>query len=234
VELQEFALVQLFARVGFAAPQPSILDKLGQTAEVMQDALGLTDFTVHPTAVEVESAGGRDKFRIGIAQAFASLTTFDDPQNGERQARNFLQTATEHLEEPKIGEATIRLVEVAPTSSFEELRAAMIDRIMVGSGALRSALGVGISDVGWAFDLSEDRTAGRVQFGPMKVAQLESVMGLESSEDLPPEHLFKLVELTFDRPSEDQSSDVDWLAKRIERARGVSCRVGDWIMESLK
>lgn len=234
MELQEFALVQLYARVGFAAPQPSILDNLGRTTEVMQEDLGLSDFTVHPTAVEVESSGGRDKFRIGIAQAFASLTTFDDPEDGEKQARKFLQMAMSHLGEPKVGEATVRLVEVAPTSSFDELRAAMINKIMVGGPALRSALGVGVSDVGWAFDLAEDRITGRVQFGPMKVTQLESVLGLESSSDLPPEHLFKLVELVFDRAGEDQSSDVDWLAKQIDRARGTSARVGDWIRGSLK
>jgi hypothetical protein len=234
VELQEFALVQLYARVGFAAPQPLILDKLGRTAVVMQDALGLTDFTMHPTAVEVESAGGRDKFRIGIAQAFASLTSFDDPDDGVDQARRFLQTATAHLDQARIGEATVRLVEVAPTSSFDELRSSMIDKITVGGGPLRSAIGVGISDVGWAFDLAEDRITGRVQFGPMKIGQLESVLGVESSGDLPPEHLFKLVELVVSRPSEDQSSDVDWLVEQIERTRGTSIRVGDWIRENLK
>jgi hypothetical protein len=234
VELQDFAPQHLYSQLVFAEPEASILDRRGATTKAMREHLKLSNYTLHPTAVEVASDDNRNQYRIGIAQVFASLMSFDDFAGASSQTRGFLEMALEHLQNPGVAELNVRTYDIAPTDSFEQLRDSLIAGLAPGAKGLISTVGVPLTDAGWVFEFNDQNSAVSVQLGPMLGGQLEVMLRDQGSGSYPPNALFLSVDSKLRREDAKSPDAVDWWSRAVEGNRKRVARIGEWLREMMK
>jgi hypothetical protein len=232
VELQDFALQHLYSRLAFADTEGSVLDRRGATAKAMGDHLKLSNVVLQPTAAEIRSDDGRDQYRIGVAQIYASLHNFDDFDGARDRTRDFFEMATKYLENPSVNSVTVRSYDIAPVDSFEDLRDELTATLVGDIQVLRDAVGVPLADAGWVFEFKDAHANVGVRFGPMESAQLQAMLEDEQGEGYPSYVLFLEVlrDLSSDSPKTDP---LDWWSRAVEANRGMTKRIGDWLRREL-
>lgn len=229
MELQEFAGVQLYSQLGYSAAAPSILDRQGATMSALQEHLQLTDFTLNPTAVEVGTDDGQDRFRIGIYQTFASLMKFNHEDEALSTTRDFFSMAIEHMDRPAIAGVNIRVQRIAPVDSFEELRDALATSLTQDMNELQNAVGIPLQDVGWSYDFDGDGLVAKVAFGPMRPSQLLEILGAGNEDDFPPTFLFLRVDASMQNSGDRDSDPIKLWEGAAERVSRLADRLGGWI-----
>lgn len=232
VELQDFAPVLLFSQLGYSEPAPLILDRKGAAMQAMISLLKLTEVTFHPTAIEVTSEETGEKYRIGIAQAYASLQDFNGLDEAVGRTRDFLELGLSEAEDPDVASSNVRLVQVAPAEDFEALREALTASLLADMPGLRDASGLPLADIGWSLDFADDKYSAKTAFGPMPARQLAEIMGKPDREDLyPPNLVYLSVDGTL---AQEAGSDADldslelW-TRCLDRTQGLADRLGKWI-----
>jgi len=233
VELQDFATRELYSRLGFNQPVLSILDRQGETMQLMHEALDLTNFTVPPTAVEVADEQNRDQFRIGRHQIFSRLTTADDLEDAVNRIEAFFNVALGHLDPPHIDSINVRSCDIAPAESFEGLRDRMNESLINDFSGLKNAMSIASSDAGWVQEFDEGDISGRVQFGPMRSEELADLLQVPERTDDPPNMLFLLVNTNVITPNLSTADAVERWQSATERQRGIANRVGGWLKDRL-
>lgn len=227
MELQEFSPVQFYWHLGFESePVPLIVDRRGEAAQRMREHLDLNKLNLEPTAAELTSERGDEKFRIGLLQIYGQISAFDDADGAMERIRGFLEFAIEFLK-PTVDTFTFRTLSAAPTSSFEDLRDVINDRLVGDVDGLRKALGTSVSDSGWVLESQSGSTTQRLQFGPMKDDQLKG--WLEMTEKAgPPEMLFLLTESRVsDAPP--SSEILEHWARARDSHVGLTERTSQWL-----
>jgi hypothetical protein len=228
VELQEFSPVQLYSHLGFdSSPMPLIVDKRGEAAQLMREHLELNTLNLEPTAAELTSVNGDEKFRIGLLQIYGQVSAFEDPDKAIQRIRSFLEMAIAFLNPSKVEKLTFRTLSVAPTNSFDELKDILNDRLLGGAGGARIALGADISDSGWVLESESGDATQRLQFGAMRGDQLQGI--LEMTETFgPPEMLYVLTESRM-TVSLASSEILDEWTKAREEHSAFTTRTSSWL-----
>lgn len=228
MELQEFAPVQLYSHLGFDSnPMPLIVDKRGEAAQRMREHLELNTLNLEPTAAELTSVSGNEKFRIGLLQIYGQISAFEDPDEAFQRILGFLEMAIAFLKPSRVEKLTFRTLSVAPTSSFDELRDVLNDRLLGGANGARKALGADISDSAWVLESESGEATQRLQFGAMKDAQLKGILDMTETVG-PPEMLYVLTESRF--PVSLASSEIldRWTQAREEHG-AFTTRTSAWL-----
>jgi hypothetical protein len=233
MELQDFALQHLYSQLGFAESQPAVVDTRGSTAKAMQKHLGLTNASLQPTAAEVSSDDGRDHYRIGIAQTYASLMNVDDLAQAKEQTDGFLKMAMEHLQKPAVAALNIRTFDIAPADSFEDLRDALRRGLTPAAPGLIDAVGVPLSDLTWVFEFKDQDTAVSVQFGPMENEQLRAILQDPDGADYPDNALFLSVDTKLRHKDGNSQDPLEWWDRSVEAHRKKAGRIGEWLREGI-
>jgi hypothetical protein len=78
-----------------------VLDRRGAIAKAIQAHLDQASVSVLPTAAEGDAGGGRDHYRIRVAQTFVSLMNVDDLGDARERTRSFLEMAMGYLDQQK-------------------------------------------------------------------------------------------------------------------------------------
>jgi hypothetical protein len=227
VEVQDFALRYLHSQLAFAESQASIIDRRGATAKAMADHLSMGEVTLHPTAAEVASEDGRDQFRIGIAQTYAGLLNFEDLEDAREITANFFGMSLAYLDSPAIRRGRIRSYDIAPASSFEELRDCLAKQLAAGASGLAGTIGMPLSDVGWVFEFEQPDASAKIQFGAMGNEQLRAILQDPDGVGYPPSVLFVALETAF--MADDGSDGLKWWSNCLDRNRKMAERIGKWL-----
>jgi hypothetical protein len=233
MELQDFAPLRLASRLAFSETQGSVLDQRGGIAQAMAKHLGLADVSIHPTAAEVRSQDGRDRYRIGVAQTYVVLGSFDKIEEAIERARRFFEMALARLDDPGVDRLDVHTIDVAPADSFELAR----DRLgasLLGERAqtLGSAAGVPLSDMSWIAEFGDTSRKVTVQLGPMQSEQLSELLQ-EQDADFPPNMLFLDVDSDLQIGEHSARDAIESWAKAVETHRAMTTRMGDWLREVL-
>lgn len=234
MEVQDFASRYLYSQLGFLESQAYIIDRRGATAKAMADHLGLGEVTLHPTAAEVASEDGRDEFRIGIAQTFARLFSFENLDDARETTSRFFEMSLDYLDRPAVRVGRIHSYDIAPASSFAELRDLLAERFASGSGSLTEEIGMPLSDVGWVFEFDRPDIKAKIQFGAMETDQLRETLRDPDGTGYPPSVLFFSLECAF--PVEDQngSDGLEWWSHCLDRNRKLAGRVSSWLKSQVE
>jgi hypothetical protein len=233
VELQDFAPLRLYTRLLFSETQGAVLDKRGEIAQAMAEHLKLTGVGILPTAAEVQSDDGRDHYRIGVAQTYATIGSFDKIDEAIEEARGFFEMALARLGGPPIRALNVHTVEVAPADSFELVRDRLADRLL-GDAAKRlgSAVGTPLSDMGWSAEFGDPNKKISMRLGPMQSDQLGEL--LEGQDpDSPPNMLFLDVDSDVQIGERSASDAIDSWSKAVGAHRAMVARIDHWLKEML-
>jgi hypothetical protein len=234
VEVQDFAPRYLYSQLAFAESQASVIDRRGATAKVMADHLNLGEVTIHPTAAEVASEDGRDQFRIGIAQTYAGLLNFEGLDDAREKTARFLEMSLGHLDNPAIRMGRVRSYDIAPASSFTELRDCLAKKLAPGSSNLTEAIGMPLSDIGWVFEFEQPEVSAKVQFGAMESEQLRTTLQDPDGVGYPPSVLFVGLETVFKADDQNGSDGLKWWSHCLDRNRKMAERIGKWLKSTVE
>lgn len=233
MELQDFALLRLYTRLLFSDTQGIVLDKRGELAQVMTQHLELRGVSIHPTAAEVQSEDGRDRYRIGVAQTYAMIGNFDKADGAIESARGFFDFALDRLGGPRVRGLNVHTVGVAPADSFELVRDRLADRLLGDAAkSLSGAVNAPLADMGWSAEFGDPNKKITVRLGPMQSEQLGELLQ-EQDPDSPPNMLF--LDIDSDLQIGDQSARdaVESWAKAVESHRAMTLRIGNWLKDVL-
>jgi hypothetical protein len=203
-----------------------MVDRRGEAAGKMRELLDLPSMSLDPTAAELKSNDGREKFRIGFMQILAELSGFDQFDDATARSREFFEMALDFLG-PDPESINLRTADIAPAASFDELRDRLHETIVVDAAGLQEAIGSQLSDTAWVFEFESGENSGRVQFGPMKIEQLDTLLGVTDSVGGPSEMLFLTTE-TKTRASSGKDMIENWEAALTSHRR-VAERAGTWL-----
>ncbi len=199
----------------------------------MVEHLKLAGVNIHPTAAEVRSEDGRDRYRIGVAQALAMLGNFDKVEDAIERARGFFEMALDRLGGPGVGRLNVHTVDVAPADSFELVRDRLAEILLGGHArTLGGAVGAPLSDMGWSAEFEDTNRKVTVRLGPMQSEQLDELLE-EQDADAPPNMLFLDVDSELQITERGGRDAIDSWAKAVEMHRAMTTRMGDWLREVL-
>ncbi|HEY2714731.1 MAG TPA: hypothetical protein VGI73_00765 [Solirubrobacterales bacterium] len=230
MELQGLAPIQVFCRLVYGTA-PTILDRKGDTMQVLHDSLGLENFTMGQTSVEVSGQDERNKFRIGINQIFANLTDFDDLEDARTQTREYFELALEHLQPDAIDRITVASFDIAPTESFEALRNRLNEALYSDYAGIAQAIGYNISDSAWVHEFAQGDVSGRIQFGAMRSDELPMRLEVPEVQDAPPNMLGVLAEVNFAVGGLVRNKAVSRWEQALDKQRELVTHAGQWIRE---
>jgi hypothetical protein len=235
VELQDFALQHLFSRLELAETQGAIIDRRGATADAMSKHLGMSNVLLQPTAAEVTSEDGLDKFRIGIAQVYASLGSFNDFEDACVRTRDFFEMAADQVSGLTVRQVEIRSWDIAPVDSFEALRDRLAEKLLGSAKEIAGIVGSRLTDAGWTLEFREDDSSVSVRFGPMQSAQLRSSLQGEqgADSDYPANFLFLEVYREVGNQTVSGEHALDWWKKVMTANRAMSEHIGGWLKEKI-
>jgi hypothetical protein len=205
MEVQDFALHMLLARLVFKEATPSVVDQRGALIAALQEEFASMEFTVESAAVEVFGEHRSTQYRIGTAQAVASVENFDDLEDVRRDLNRFFLLALTRLEGPRVSQIEVRSYDMAPTDSFDALRDALAASLVAPAPRLAEVVGKPLSDAGWIMDFLGGDPAVRMRFGPLRIEQVKTLLRDELDDRYPEQCLF----LDVDYTETDEDLDPD-------------------------
>jgi hypothetical protein len=220
--------------MAYAETVGSVLDERGGIATEITKHLGKLTVMLDATAAELRSEGERNRYRIGIAQIYASLMGFDDLDVARSEVRDFLELALALTGEPTLRSMNVRTFDVAPADSFVALRDRLAARIATGGDGAARAVGMPLSDIGWIYEFKGQGSQAVVHFGAMEDEQLKEMLRDEEGDDYPPCVLFLDIDLKFEPADADKHKALDWWAECVDENRRMALRLGDWLREMIE
>ncbi|HXR30540.1 MAG TPA: hypothetical protein VN752_05325 [Solirubrobacterales bacterium] len=231
MEIQEFAPRHLIAQFGFQKKQASVVDRRGALAGELQELLGASSASLDPTAAEVTTRDGMNKFRIGMVQLVAVLN-IDDFDDDMRKVEDFFQRGMDLLDAPPLAQVVAHTSDVAAVPSFDDLRDGLLEALSSTSSRLRDAVGIPLSDLGWSYDFDDDRWIVQVRIGPMRDDELRQLFEAPDATDFPAASLFVDVKAKL-RVGDSKKDSLDLWASALERNRQITANLTAWLTEAL-
>jgi hypothetical protein len=210
VELQELSLKTVWTQLRFR-PSSRIADIRGQIAEELSKAHELPEWGWGEDVAHVFSSDRTTNLIVTGRELRAGFDKIERLDDLRQTITSFLSYGLDVLGVEEVMFLGVRSYWLAAVDSFDELRDWLIASFSGGAAPLLEALGDSPTDAGWVYEFHKQDPKQRLQFGPMKQAQLvEGVLTTDSSEGIPPEFLF----VDMDRVYNDKPTEVGRVIER--------------------
>ncbi len=183
----------------------------------------------------IEAFGGHTsaQYRIGTAQALASVENFDELEEVQADLMRFFKLALARLGGPRVARVEVQTYDMAPTDSFEELRDTLARSLIAPAQRLAEVVGKPPSDAGWVMEFLGGDPRITMRFGPMKAEQIKKLLRDQRDDSYPEQCLF--LDLDYVHAGEDLDADQApaRLSACVESNRRLLRRAADWLTGAL-
>lgn len=226
MEVQELACKALIANVRFPL-SPRMIDNRGQLIERFAEVLGTEQFGYSDLGVDVYTTNEHDHFRLTGTSLTASCEHPESVEETGERIKRFVREGVDALGVQHVQFLGVRTFWVAPTSSFGELRDALMERFSTAPARLADLAGKRPTDIGWHFEFHGSDPKVTVRMGPMTSEQaMANIFRVGDASLYPPEFLFMDLDRVLNDDAQPAAEVNDRLGRAIEHNMDLAGKFG--------